>query len=165
MTAKQLSHKIALSMDCCGYILSELSDHKLVACLNGQARRSRLYWLTTLGKIYQQKLRESRNLPQFDFDFPKVDWQLYGWVCFSHRQAVIRALTEPMQPAAIKRKARSQNAGLRMSANNVRDIIRLFLSRRIVRPVNVHRKAHLRYELTELGRKFRTLLLEVEGID
>ena len=52
-------------------------------------------------------------------------------VCFSHRAAVIQALDRAMQPAAIKRKAKSQNPDLKMSANNVRDVIKLFLQRGI----------------------------------
>ncbi len=50
-----------------------------------------------------------------------------------------------------------------MSANNVRDVMRLFLAHDIVRPVRIRRKAHLHYELTETGQKLRQLLLAAEG--
>ena len=70
-------------------------------------------------------------------DCPNLDWQLYGDVCYSHRAAVVRVLTEPMQPAQIKRKALFKDSRIRMSANNVRDVIRLLLAKGIVEPVMV----------------------------
>ncbi|MFC1780851.1 hypothetical protein ACFLZ8_01125 [Planctomycetota bacterium] len=91
-------------------------------------------------------------------DLPDIDWELYGWVCFSHRAAIIKALTESMQPAKIKHRAKQQNPKIKMSANNVRDIIKLFLEKEIVEPVKVGKRAHLRYELTELGRNIQGLL-------
>ena len=162
MTAKQLARKTAMSLDCCSYTLWELSVYEMVYCLNQQAIRSRLYWLTNLGKACQRKLREAQALLPFDYDLPCIDWDLYGWVCFSHRAAVIRAIDRPMQPAAIKRKAKSQNPNLKMSANNVRDVIKLFLQRGVVRPVKIKRKAHPRYELTEIGRQLQQLLSQAE---
>ncbi len=94
---------------------------------------------------------------------PNLDWTLYGSVCFTHRSAIIKVLTEPMQPSTIKRKARSRDATLHMSANNVRNVIRLFLAQGIVHPVHVRKKAHLRYELTEIGKRFQELLWRVEA--
>ena len=49
-----------------------------------------------------------------------------------------------------------------MSANNVRDVIRLFVASGIVRSVPGKRRAHPRYELTMLGDVLRTLLLRAE---
>lgn len=42
--------------------------------------------------------------------FPRVDWQLYDWICFSHRGAIVRALTRPMQPSAIQKAALFQDS-------------------------------------------------------
>ena len=67
-----------------------------------------------------------------------------------------------MQPSKVKRILRLRKANIRISANNIRDVIRLLLSKGIVRPVKVKKKAHLRYELTELGIKFRQLLIQAE---
>ena len=77
--------------------------------------------------------------------------------------AIIKAMKEPLQPATIKRRARSLDPNLRMSANNVRDVIRLLLDRGIVRRVEIKKKRHPRYELTELGRVIQELLLRAEG--
>ena len=161
MTALQLSKHTGLSLDCCSYVLDEMSFHKLVKCMNKWSRRSRLYWLTNLGKECQRQLLKDDGKPKIACDFPKVDWEVYGWVCYTHRAAVIRALTEALQPAAIKRRARLQNPDLRMSANNVRDVIKLLLQKDIVEPVEVRKKVHLRYQLTELGRDLQNLLCRV----
>jgi DNA-binding HxlR family transcriptional regulator len=64
-----------------------------------------------------------------------------------------------MQAAAVKRRAVFQNPQLRMSANNVRDVMRYLLSTGIARRVEVRKKAHPRYELTDLGRTFQQLLV------
>ncbi len=160
MTARQLSQHTEITLDTCSLVLKGLAGHGLVTCLNGRARRSRLYWLTQPGKQCQSRLRRERGLGALPYDFPMVDWELYGWVCFTHRAAVLTALREPMQPAHIKRVARSQNPALKMSANNVRDVIRLFMWRGIVeRLPRLKRRSHPRYELTEEGRKLRVLLL------
>ncbi len=160
MTALQLSKHTGMPLDCCSYVLNELSLYKLVNCMNPQSRRSRLYWLTNMGKHCQKELLKENGRPGLVYDFPAVDWELYGWVCFSHRAAIIRALTEPLQPAAIKRRAKLRFPNLTMSANNVRDIIKLFLQRGIVEPVKNRKKVHLRYELTELGKKLQNLLMK-----
>lgn len=162
MTAKQLARKTDLDLDFCSYTLGELAKHQLVSCLNPNANRSRLYWLTSLGKACQQRGRGNLHLPPLIYDMPVVDWDLYGWICFNHRKAVIKALKEPMQPATIKRRAKFDDPDLRMSANNVRDVIRLFLQKKIVRPVQVKKKAHLRYELTEEGNMLRQLLMNAD---
>jgi hypothetical protein len=93
---------------------------------------------------------------------PQIDWTLFGWVCFSHRAAVLKALTMPLQPATIKRRARSQVPGLRMSANNVRDVIRLFLEKGIVRPVHLRKRTFPAYEPTATGQALRELLFRAE---
>ncbi len=162
MTALQLSKKTELSLDQCSLLLGQLTLCGLVKCLNPYAKRSRLYWLTPIGILCQKKLAKDKSLPNLAKELPDIDWELYGWVCYNHRVAIIKALTEPMQPAKIKQKAKQQNSKIKMSANNVRDIMKLFLQKKIVKPVKVGKKAHMRYELTELGRKLQRLLSQVE---
>lgn len=164
MTANQLARQTRLSRDCCSAALWELATHRLTTCLNPHARSSRLYWLTQQGKTCQRRLYRERGLGIPVSLLPDLDWALYGWVCFRHRATVIRALTEPLQPAAIKHRARARDPNVRLSANNVRDVIRLFAAKGIVRPVRVRRKAHLRYELTELGLAFQRLLVSAEAM-
>jgi len=162
MTAKQLCRVQNANLDSISFALSELSSKGFVVCLNPESRSSRLYWLTDLGEKSHNRLRKLRKLPLPSFDIPQLDWHLYGWVCFRHRSAIIRALVEPLQPATIKRRALAQNPKLTMSANNVRDIIRLFREKGIVQPVKIWRKSHLRYELTELGQTIKKLLQNAE---
>jgi hypothetical protein len=162
MTASQLSKKTGLSLDQCSLSLGQLSLCGLVKCLNPYAKRSRLYWLTSIGILCQKKLTKDKSLPNLAKELPDIDWQLYGWVCYNHRAAIIKALTEPMQPAVVKRKIKQQNPKIKMSANNVRDVVKLFLQKGIARPVKVRKKAHLRYELSELGCKLQGLLSHAE---
>ena len=160
MTARQLSQHTGIALDTCSLVLKGLAGSGLVTCLNGRARRSRLYWLTQPGKRCQSRLQQERGLGDLRNDFPILDWELYGWVCFSHRAAVLTALREPMQPSQIKREARSQDPALTMSANNVRDVIRLFLERGIVERLPGRRKrSHPRYQLTDVGTRLRILVL------
>ena len=163
MTAKQLAQVTGIREDCCSYVFQELSAYRLVYCLNPKARRSRLYWLTDKCKQYQEKILITHELPIYAYNFPIVDWKLYGWTCYSHRAAIIKAITEPMQPASIRRKIKQLFPDMKISANNVADILRLFLKEQIVKPVSIRRKGFCRYELTELGNKFQTLLRQVEN--
>ena len=157
-TSKQLARQHSLTLDSCCSLLWELGIYGLITCLNPPARRSRVYWLTPLGESCQRTLRHQQGLPPPERDFPEVDWDLYGWVCFTHRSAIIRAMHGTMQPSAIRRKACQQIAYLRMSANNTRDVMRLFLAKGIVCPVRIRKKKHLRYELSATGIQLQTLL-------
>ena len=162
MTALQLAKKTGSSQNQCSTILGQLTICGLVKCLNPTATRSRLYWLTPVGILCQKKLTKDKTLPDIAKDLPDIDWELYGWVCYNHRAAIIKALTEPMRPATVKHKAKQWNPKIKMSANNVRDVMKLFLQKGIVKPIKVRRKAHLRYELTGLGRKLQGLLSQTE---
>jgi hypothetical protein len=134
-----------------------LATKKLVSCLNPESNRSRVYWLTAHGTACRRTLFGREETP-----LPALDWRLYGWACFSHRSAIIKALDQPLQPAAIKRRARHQNPALRMSANNVRDVIRLFLQHGIVTKTEPPGAAHPRYELTATGKELQRLLFTAE---
>ena len=166
LTAKQVSKKTRINLDTCSYILGRFVSKGLNVCLNPDARNSRLYWLTDLGRTCRQRLRQELNLPEQAgkaYDLPSVNWELYGWVCFNHRAAVIRTMTGPMQPSEVKKFLRIHTPKMKISANNIRDIVKLFLSRGIVRPVKIRKKAHLRYELTDVGDQFRQLLMQAEA--
>ena len=160
LTAKQIARRTRIDMDTCSYVLGKFKAKVLVTCLNPQARNSRLYYVTPLGRDCQRALYEdsSADRPQVTHDFPSVNWDIYGWICFSHRAAIIRILDSPMQPSAMKRRLRNTCPNVTISANNIRDIIRLFLAKGIVQRIFVRRKAHPRYELTGIGTKLRQLL-------
>lgn len=163
LTALQLARREGIDLDRAGYSLWELKTRQLIQCLNRSARNNRVYWLTALGLRCQARLRRRQRLKPLIHDVPSVDWDLYGWVNFRHRSAIIRALEEPLQPATIKRRARTREQALRMSANNVRGVIKLFLRRGVVRRVTIPREHHPRYELTKVGQEFRRLLLAAEA--
>ncbi len=93
LTVKQLSRRLSLSLDESGSAVRTLRRRGLVRCLNPEARRSRVYRRCSL----EHPERETAVAQ---------DWGLYGWVCFSHRAAVLKALDQPRRPADIKRRAR-----------------------------------------------------------
>lgn len=159
-TATQLSRRTGLRADACRHVIGELARCGLLECKNAAARRSRLYGLTVIGLRSRNKLFPGSARATN----PDVDWDTLGWLCYRHRSAVLLTLVEPMQPAAIKRKARSRDPSLRISANNVRDVIRLFLKRGIVQPVRIRKKAHLRYKLSETGNALRESLLRAKEV-
>lgn len=162
LTATQLAHRLQMQRDECSVLLNQLALYGLVCCLNPSARRSRVFWLTDAGHACQRRVREAQGLAPLRFDFPVVDWECYGRVCYRHRAAIVSALTEPLQPAAIKRRARARDSSLRMSANNVRDALRELRQFDVVRPVREPQVAHARYELTDLGRCCQFLLRRAE---
>lgn len=159
-TATQLSRWLRTSPDRCSCVLHKLRSKGLVTCLNPSANRNRLFWLTRSGVAQRRQLLGQR---QELLDFPDIDWDLYASVCYSHRGEVIRSLTHAMQPATIKRRATFRNPNRRMSANNVRDVIRYLKENGIVRAVKLPKRRHPGYELTERGLHMRRLLLRAEA--
>jgi len=165
LTAKQVARKTRIDVDTCSYIIMKFHRKGLVICMNPKARCCRLYGLTDIGREYQERFQTKYDLPNKSwgaFAVPRVNWELYGWVCFKHRSAVIRALNAPMQPSEIKHMLRIHNPSVKISANNIRDIIRLFLGKDVVRKVFCAKKAHPQYELTPLGMKMQKLLFQAE---
>src|SRR5262245_10284591 len=160
LTVRQLAQRADLVLVACSYVLWELAAHRLTVCLNGDARRSRVYWLTKAGLACRRRLLADRRARH---EFPQVDWGLYGWVCHSHRSSVIKALHEPMRPATIKRRARQKDPGLRMSAGNVREVIKLYVRRGVVARLSVPDESHPKYRLTDVGMDLRELLLGAEA--
>jgi len=164
VTAKQLSQRTGIPVDTSSYLLAKLKIKGLLICLNPDAIKSRVYWLTEFGIRCRKQLHQDLDLLYKEYDLPDINWLLYGWLNFNHRSAVIKTLITPMQPAEIKKVLRSRRPNIKISANNVRDIIKLFLARDIVSTVKIRKKAHLRYELTDSGTKLRQLLLRVDAV-
>lgn len=144
LTGRQLAQKLDVDIDTTSRLLRRLRKRDLVECLNPEMRRGRVY-------------------ARADVDPRRVDWSLYGWLSFSHRRAVLKALDRPRQPADVKRRARYLDPDIKMSANNARDVVYEFLEKGIVKPVRVRGKVHKRYELTEVGHELRELMLEGES--
>jgi DNA-binding HxlR family transcriptional regulator len=164
LTAKQIARNTGIPMDTCSYTISKFTAKGLATCLNPEARNSRLYWTTELGRGCRKQLHQDLNLPEKEYDLPSVNWPLYGWVCYSHRAAVIRVLSEPMQPSEVKRTLRIRKPNIKISANNIRDVVKLLLENGIVQKVYIRKKAHPLYELTDTGNQFRQLLIQSEMV-
>jgi hypothetical protein len=149
-------------MDSVRSLLAEAAHRKLVYCCNPYARRSRLYWLTAPGLRCIREIRSKHHLPQLLLDFPRVDWALYGWLCFTQRSAVVKILKQPLQPSVMKSRLRYDYPEVRVSANNIRDILRLLVGRGIAHKLWLRKQHHPSYELTRLGSRMQVLLLRAE---
>ena len=162
LTGKQIGRRTGIPIDTCSYVVAKLVAKGLLTCLNSKARNSRLYWLTDLSIQCRKRLHQDLGMAYEEYDLPGIDWSLYGWMCFSHRSIVMKTLTIPMQPSEIKRMIRKKKTGMKISANNIRDVVKLLLEKQIVQKVYVRKKAHPKYELTDLGKQFRELLMQSE---
>jgi DNA-binding transcriptional regulator GbsR (MarR family) len=173
LTAKQLSKQTNLSVERCSAAISELARSGLIECKNQRQQRSRLYFVTNQGMIVQSELRNGIGLPPVVDNFRKAPavWLNYGFVCFSHRSAIIRTLragdenVRPMNAATIKRKAKFNDPMLRMSANNVRDVLKELSDRDIVRKISTNKSKYPSYMLSNTGEYFKKLLVEADKID
>ena len=163
LTATHIARRTDINLDSCLHLLWGLTLYGVIFCLNNGTRYNRLHWLTELGKACQRKLCDVLALQPLKHRFPRIPWDLYSSVCYSHRSAVIQAMRGPMQAAVIKRVARLKNADLRMSANNARDVLWYILAKGIVRRIVIKRRRHPRYELTDLGKTFQKVLLGVKN--
>lgn len=164
VTAEQLSRNIQISLDAVSAALREMSGKGLLTCLNAHARTSRLYWLSLLGIRHHKRLLKERDEAPCSYELCTIDWQLYGWTCYRHRSAVLKAISGALQPAEIKRLLYRRRSSIRISANNVRDIIRLFEKHGIVHRVHIRKKKQPRYELTEAGEKLKRLHLKADSL-
>ena len=158
MTVGQLARASHIDPDTCSRLLAELAAKDLVFCLNRTTGRHRLYWFTGLGLECRGLIDDSKPIAMLRQLFPTVDWHLYGAICFRHRAAVIKALRAPMKPAEIKRRLRLQQPDLRISANNIRDVIGYLKKQGVVRQVRLRRRGHPSCALTGVGEDLRRLL-------
>lgn len=163
LTAVQLAGRLGCEPGPASYCFWELSTRGVTRCLNPAATNNRLHWLTGIGRACRDRLIRAEGLPPTALTLPELDWPLYGELLFRHRAAVLRAMNGPRQPSEIRRLAVDRQSGLRMSANNVRDVVRFLVEKKVAAPVDRSRAGHKRYALTETGLAFKQLLLNAIG--
>lgn len=166
LTAKQMAKRTGIAIGACSGTLIKFARKGIAVCLNPSAVCSRIYGLTDVGISCQKQLCRDLGIAceEFGTHSRNVSWDLLGWVFFSHRSMVIRAMNKPMYPSEIRRRIRGRFPGARLSVNNICDVIRLCLAKGIVRPVRVRKKARPQYELTELGTRLLQMLIQVEQL-
>lgn len=163
LTARQFARRTALTLDTCKYTLGQFAKKQLVKCLNAASRASRVIWLTEHGLALQKQFLKNAGLEAPQVTLPQVDWDLYGWLCYRHRSAVLIALGAPLTTSLIKRKIRSQFPNARISVNNVRDVLREFMKRGVAFRVPYLEPKRWVYGLTDQGRDLRELLIRAEA--
>lgn len=162
MTPKQLSVKTGIPLHICSYTLAKFFAKNLAICFNPDARNNRVYMLSELGKEFHFFFGSNSSPSQNSCDIPDVDWELYGWLCYSHRSAIIKVLDRQMRSSEIKRTLRLYRPDVKISANNVRDVMKLLLAKNIVQKILGKNKKHPQYDLTMQGQLLRKVLLAVE---
>ncbi len=105
LTTKQLAVRTQMNTGCCNHLIWTMAAQGLISCLNPLARRSRVYWLTARGVEQRERIAPIPTTHLSPADTAEIDWDLYGWICFSHRSAVLKALEKPLNAASIKRAA------------------------------------------------------------
>ena len=159
MTGRQLSQILKIDLNVCGHILRSFRKRGLAYCCNPQAKISRLYYLTLDGKVCLSKFSDSGNSNFVSENIYDFDWETFGWVCFSRRASILKVLNEPMNSPTIRRRILSNNYTSSIGEGNIRDVIREFLKKGIVKKVWIRKRVHPRYELTDLGKKLQSLLM------
>lgn len=162
VTATQLARHLNVRRSFCCNLLDGLVAQGVLQRLNIQSWHARLYWHTQLGRTCQAVLREQRGMKPSVYDFPAIDWEVYGWACYEHRASIIKVMNEPLSTSSLKRKALLRNPSLRMNLNNVRDVIRLMRDMGLVKRVYIRKRAYPLHELTDLGRLVQRLLLKAD---
>jgi predicted transcriptional regulator len=163
LTCTQLAYRTKIRVRSCSQALIELENLGVVYCLTPDAPSSRLYYLTETGKECQKQWYQINGLKPPEHDYPKIDWNRYQSLCYKHRSLVIQLLTEPIQPAVLRRKARINHPEIKMSSNNARNVMYFLRTQGYVNIVRIRGKEHLRYELNEEGQEFQRLLLKAHS--
>lgn len=154
LTATQLAQRCRLSRSACSRLLSALLNNGLAVCLNPSARRSRVYELTEEGF----RLRRAGQRGSIA-GVSAAEAALFGWLCFRHRAGVLLVMGRHMQPPEIKRRAQARDPSLRISAGNVRAVLKLLVDRGIALRIIDGASERPLYGLTPLGRQMQARLL------
>lgn len=161
LTAHQIARRTGLDPRKCMASLRKLAKRNLVRCLNPGAPASRLYVPTSTGQTCRKQLDGAVSESQHATS-AQLDWNLYGWLLYRHRSAILKALTSPMQPPDVKRAAKARDPTLRLSVDHCREALYDFVKKGIARTVPTKIERFKCYALTELGQRFRELLLGAE---
>lgn len=162
MTADQLATSMGKARSSVSEHIRQMRVYRVLTCLNPAARQSRLYWFTPEGSECRRSLAEIyQGAPATAV--PSVDWQLYGDLLFRHRRAVLLTLRGRMRPPQVKKRALANDARLRMSIDNCREVLYWMKARGVVRAVRPRGKRFAFYELTEVGKACQELLRNADG--
>lgn len=158
LTSLQIKRRLNMSLDAVSFIVWELSVYRLVYCLNPRARKSRLYFTSQLGKHARTVTLGISERPPSQDELPNLDWKTYGWLCYTHRAAVLKALVGPLRPSEVKRRLRLQQPDVRINVNHITEILKKFVEKDVAHVVEPG-AWRPRYDATSPGRKMRELLL------
>lgn len=158
LTSRQLAERLGTTPAAASFLLWSLMAKGVTCCLNPDATANRLHWLTDLGVECQTRMRGADGRPTVNPILPDLPWSLYGELLFRHRAAVVLALNGPVRACEIRRRAISRDPGLRMSANNTRDVMRFLVDRGVAKPATVPELRYPHFALTELGLQLRQLI-------
>lgn len=163
LTATHLARRTRIDRDVCSKVLGLYSEAFIVRVLNPDATRSRLYWLTDFGQECRELLDETRHCRWRRVQLPEIDWLIYGWLHYSHRSAILRALSGAMSPSAVKRQIRRRDENVAISRGNIRVALRDMARAGVVERVFAPRRKFALYRLTPVGIAMQSLMKGAEA--
>lgn len=162
LTATQLAKRLNIEKRVVSHHFRILSKYQLLTCLNPESSKGRLYWFSELGTRCHKKVMQSKARSRVSYELPEIDWILYASTCFEHRSPIIKAMEVPVSVSDIRRILVRRYSRIRISVNNIHDILQVFEAKGLVKRVLIRKRKRARYVLTETGEKFRELHVEAE---
>jgi len=129
-------------------ILARATKAGIVRCITPRARQSRLYALTTLGRLMRlERVPESRHDRPYDEEIP---WDLYAWVqAGRYRRLALKHLRNRLRPRTLRQAIKADYE--RIGMTHVYGVLRELKVRALV----LERDGT--WALTALGRELRRL--------
>lgn len=159
MTTGQLAARSGVADRRTSHLIRHMSRHGVVRCLTPSSRGNKVWWLTTAGERIQAACVRQQGTKRRKVQVLQVSWEVYSKVCFRHRMAVMRAVRGRMRVSQIKKQACERDRSLRISDNNVRDVLRVLATMGLVSRTRVKKK--VLFELTAVGKEMQQLLASV----
>jgi hypothetical protein len=160
-TAKQLSNRTEIKFSICNSFMKKLSAFGLSICRNSDSQRGKLYDLTDAGEVVLKQIANERGITVRYW----IDWKLFACLAFNQRSDVLltwRNPNESLRAIEIKERAQKQKPSTKMSANNVRDVLRYLTENALVIKILKPRSTFPRFEITELGWIYRIMLNRIK---
>lgn len=160
MTATQLARRVRGNPARVWEIIRFLRRERFVRCLTPKRRSARIYWLTRHGCAAQQLIADDEDQEVSTHFTPRIDWDLYGAVCTSHRATMIlnTDAEDARQTARIRKRAIHRDANVRMCSSNAHRAMLFLREHELVRAVKVRKRRLPHYVLTGIGLTMKQLL-------
>ena len=140
------------------YILASFVERGIAVCLNPDARKGRLYFLTDKGKEYLITIvrdeKGDKNFEVIFYDIPRELIASYSWVVSGGRKRLIMETVDNNDRVAEEIRKR---LGDKLTIFNTDSTLKACVERGLV--VRTHKAEGVAYRLTDNGRIVKKILL------